>query len=127
MQPADTLPWWVGAWATFIGLFAWVHPETAAGAIFGGMFFWGLNPEIAPRVRFWFLVASVGLGYGLALPAARSEGWQAWAWGFAGLATALIYVAIVSLRATIQTGSPLPPWMTALADSLPWRKNRDEP
>lgn len=124
MHNTDTVGaagWWI-----ILSLFSWLHPESAAGAVFGGMFFWALNPEIKPKVRFWLTVASVGLGYGMALPAARSVDWQAWAWTFAAFSAALVHVMLVSMRATIVTGSPLPPWMTAIRDSLPWRKNRGD-
>lgn len=123
MQQPDTAVWWSG-WAFTLSLFSWLHPESAAGAVFGGMFFWGLNPEIPIRTRLWLLMASVGLGYGMALPAARSIDWSAWAWTLAGFYSALVHVMLVSMRTTIKTGSPLPPWMTAIRDSLPWRKNR---
>lgn len=116
----------VTLWWLFVALFGWVHAESAAGAVFGGMFFWALNPEIPPRARFWLMLASVGAGYGLALPAARSAEWYAWSWTFAGFGSALVHVMLVSMRATIQTGSPLPPWMTAVKDYLPWNKNRGD-
>lgn len=121
-QPEHVAIWWL----MLISLFGWLHPESAAGAVFGGMFFWGLNPEIKPSTRLLFLVASVGVGYGMSLPAARSPEWASWAWLLAGFSTVLVHVMIVSMRAVVTTGSALPPWMTAIIDALPWRRPRGD-
>lgn len=124
MQQDAAAVWYV----VFIGAFAWMNPESAAGAVFGGMFFWAFNPQMRPRMRFLLVIASIGAGYGMSLPAARSTEWAAWAWGVACLCAALIHVALESMRQMITTGSPLPPWLKEIVSSLPFfgRKNRGD-
>lgn len=101
-----------------------VQPEAAAGAVCGGLFFWSLSPEIPVSTRFWLAVASIGFGYGMALPAVRTD--SGWAWILAGLGASMAHVVIVALRAMVKTGSPLPPWLQAIVDALPWKKTRGE-
>lgn len=103
-----------------------VHPEAAAGAVFGGMFCWALSAKLPLFYRFWLSIASVGLGYGMALPSVKSD--NGWAWIIAGFSASLIHVVIVAFRSMIETGSPLPPWFKDMLASvpLPWRKNQGE-
>lgn len=113
---------WSGVTVALMG----VHPEAAAGAVFGGMFFWALSAKLAIFTRFWLSLASIGLGYGMALPAVKSD--NGWAWIIAGLGASLIHVIIVAFRSMIDTGSPLPPWFKDILASVPvpWRKNQGE-
>lgn len=113
-------------WGGLVIASAGVHPEAAAGAVFGGMFFWALSAKLPLFMRFWLAVASIGLGYGMALPAARSD--NGWAWIIAGLGASLIHVIIVAFRSMVETGSPVPPWFKDIlgAIPLPWRKNQGE-
>lgn len=101
-----------------------INPEAGAGAVFGGLFFWGLSPHVPIFTRLCLLAASVGAGYGVGLPAARSADWAGWAWTFAGLGASLAHVVIVSFTAMINANSNLPPWLLSLFDLLPWRKDR---
>ena len=113
------------AWGFILYVLSLVNPEAAAGAVCGGLFFWAMNPEIPPSSRVILSFASIGLGYGIGLTAARSHDWQSWAWFAAGIGSSMVHVCIVSLRSMVQTGSPLPPWMKELLAVLPWRKQRD--
>lgn len=114
------------AWAILVAFLGAVNPEAAAGAVCGGLFFWSLSPEIPVGQRCLLAIASIGLGYGIALPAARSPDWSSWTWIFAGGAAALIHVVIVSLRGMFKNNTPVPPWLQAVLDLLPWRNNRGE-
>lgn len=116
----------VTIWAVFVAVIGVVNPEAAAGAVCGSLFFWSLSPEIPISQRILLAIASIGFGYGIALPAARSEEWSAWTWIVAGGAASMAHVVIVSLREMVKGGSPLPPWLVAIFDLLPWRKNRGE-
>lgn len=103
-----------------------IHPEAAAGAVCGGLFFWSLSPEIPLWSRFWLAVASIGIGYGIGLPAARSDDYSGWAWITAGMGASLAHVVIVSLRRTVNKDSPMPPWLKDMLAILPWGKKRGE-
>lgn len=101
-----------------------LNPEAAAGAVCGGLFFWALSPHVRLTTRLCLLLASVGIGYGLGLPAARSADWVGWTWTFAGLGASLAHVVIVSFMAMVNQNSNLPPWLLSILDLLPWRKDR---
>lgn len=101
-----------------------IYPEAAAGAITGGLFFWSLAPNIPKRDRFWLAIASISLGYGIGLPAARSQEWAGWEWIFAGLGASLIHVVIVSVQAMVTTSSPMPPWLEGFLRLVLRIKNR---
>ena len=103
-----------------------VNPEAAAGAVVGGLFFWALSPSVDLATRFWLLLASVGLGYGVGLPAARSAEWSSWTWIFACLGASLAHVVIVAVQAMVSSSSDFPPWMKSLFNLLPWRRTRGE-
>lgn len=112
-------------WGAIVIVLSYVqYPESAAGAICGGFFFWSLSPEIPLVNRLGLLLGSVGLGYGLALPAAQSD--NGWAWLVAGMGASLVHVVIVALKQMVDTGSPWPPWLRDIIDliPLPNRKNR---
>lgn len=111
-------------WSLMVLVANAISPEAAAGAVCGGIFFWSLSPEIPLYTRFCLAVASIGIGYGIGLPAARSDSWSGFAWAFAGLGASLAHVMIVSLRSTVKGGSPLPPWLLAIIDLLPWKRTR---
>lgn len=113
----NDLTWW-GFFVLVVGA---IQPEAAAGAVCGGMFFWALSPEIPVSTRIWLALASIGFGYGIGLPATKAD--TGWAWFHAGCGATLAHVVIVSLRSVIKTDSPLPPWLTAMLDYLPWRKS----
>lgn len=115
----------VSIWSVLIAALGAIHPEAGAGAVCGGLFFWSLSPEIPISSRIWLLIASVGIGYGIGLPAARSADYSGWAWVTAGFGASMAHVIIVSLRGVVKTGSPLPPWFMAMLDALPWRRNRE--
>jgi len=100
------------------------YPESAAGAITGGFFFWSLAPNIPKMERFWLALASISLGYGIGLPAARSEGWEAWQWLFAGLGASLSHVFIVSMQVMMGTSSQMPPWLEGFFRLVLRIKNR---
>lgn len=114
------------AWGGVVIMLSGVNPEAAAGAAFGGMFFWSLSPKLPLSTRCWLMIASVGLGYGTALPAVRSD--NGWAWIIAGLAASLAHVVIMAIKLMVETGSPVPPWVKDIfaALPLPWRKNQGE-
>lgn len=114
------------SWALLLSLLGTVSPEAAAGAVCGGLFFWSLNPEIPLSTRLALALASIGMGYGAGLAALRSEDWVGWAWVVSGLVASLIHVAIVSVRGIVKTGSPLPPWLEAMLDMIPWRNRRGD-
>lgn len=112
-----------------LGAFVWmtlgaINPEAAAGAVCGGLFFWSLSPEIPVYKRFWLAVASIGLGYGMALPSVRSD--SGYAWVIAGFGASLVHVVIVAVLAMVKQNSPIPHWMRELIDALPWTKTREE-
>lgn len=113
-------------WGFFVVALGSVHPESAAGAICGGFFFWSLSPEIPLINRFGLLLGSIGLGYGMALPVAQSD--SGWAWIVAGFGASMVHVVIVALRTMVDTGSPWPPWLRELVDVLltPMRKNKNQ-
>lgn len=113
-------------WGGLVLASSGVHPEAAAGAAFGGMFVWALSAKLPVFTRFWISLASIGVGYGLALPAVKAD--NGWAWFIAGIGTSLIHVIIVAFRSVIETGSPLPPWFKDMLASIPtpWRKSQGE-
>lgn len=115
----------VTLWSLALAVLGAIHPEAAAGAVCGGLFFWSLSPEIPVSSRVMLLIASVGIGYGIGLPAARSTDYSGWAWVASGFGASMAHVMIVSMRSMVKTGSPLPPWLTAILDALPWRRNRE--
>lgn len=111
-------------WSVLLVVLHSIQPEAAAGAVCGGLFFWALSPNVPISTRFWLAVASVGTGYGVGLPAARSEDWAAWTWIFAGVGASLAHVVIVSMMAMVNANSNLPPWLLSILDLLPWRRDR---
>lgn len=113
-------------WTLLFAFLTAVSPEAAAGAVCGGLFFWSLSPEIPISTRIALAIASIGMGYGAGLAALRSEDWTSWAWVVSGLVASMIHVAIVSLRGIVKTGSPLPPWLVAILDMIPWRNRRGD-
>lgn len=114
----------LSVWAGFVILLSHAHPEAAAGAVCGGFFFWSLSPEIPISTRLLLLLGSIGLGYGMALPAVRSD--NGWAWIIAGFGASLVHVVLVAFRSMVKTGSPVPPWAKDILDALPipWRKKQ---
>lgn len=114
------------SWALLLALLGSISPEAAAGAVCGGLFFWSLSPEIPLSTRAVLAVASIGMGYGAGLAVLRSDEWLGWAWVVSGLVASLIYAVIVSVRGMVKTGSPLPPWLVAILDIIPWRNRRGD-
>lgn len=113
---------WGGLAITLAG----VNAEAAAGAVFGGMFCWALSAKLTLFYRFWLSIASIGLGYGMALPSVKAD--NGWAWIVAGLGSSLVHVFIVAMRSMIETGSPVPPWFKDMLGALPlpWRRNQGD-
>lgn len=109
-------------WGGLVFALAGLNAEAAAGAVFGGMFVWALSAKMQLFTRFWISLASIGLGYGLALPVVKAD--NGWAWFVAGFGASLIHVVIVATRSMVETGSPLPPWFKDILASVPvpWRK-----
>lgn len=119
----------VGFYGLWVGFIGWLHslnPEAAAGAMVGGLFFWSLSPNIPFLNRFVLTVASIGMGYGTGLPAARSETWAGWEWFFAGMSASLAHVVIVAIMAMVNTNAPLPAWFEGLMGLILRIKNRGQ-
>lgn len=115
-----------GLW---VGLVSWLHalnPEAAAGAMVGGLFFWSLSPNIPRLNRFWLTIASIGMGYGVGLPAVKSEHWAGWEWFFAGAGASLAHVLIVAVSAMVNTNAPLPAWAEGFLSMILRLKNRGQ-
>lgn len=113
-------------WTLLVAGLGAISPEAAAGAVCGGLFFWSLSPEIPLSTRVALALASIGMGYGAGLAALGSENWTSWAWVASGLVASMIHIAIVSLRAFVKGDSPMPPWLVAILDLLPWRNRRGD-
>lgn len=115
-----------GLW---MGVVAWLHslnPEAAAGAMVGGLFFWSLSPNIPRWNRFWLTIASIGMGYGVGLPATRSENWMGWEWFFAGAGASLSHVMLVAVMAMVNKNAPMPPWLESFLGMVLRVKNRGQ-
>lgn len=100
-----------------VGFGLTLSPDAAMGALFGGMFFWALNPDMQTSTKLLLLIASLGAGYSLGLPLGPGR----WEMAAAAFGAALVYVAIDSLRATIVSGASVPIWLKELLNLLPWR------
>lgn len=101
-----------------------LHPDAAAGAVCGGFFFWSLSQDLPIINRFFLLLGSVGLGYGMALPLARVD--NGWAWFVAGIGASLVHVVIEALREMVNNGSPWPPWLRDLVSVLPIGRKQNQ-
>lgn len=118
----------VAAWTTY-GVLGWIlstlEPLPALGALFGCFFFLATpSPNLNWQQKTMLMLFSLGLGYSVGIGVSSIGGYERFAMLCAAAVSALGAGSFTSLH-NYQNGGPIPVWLGALLDRLPFIKRGD--
>lgn len=111
----------------FLGIVSLLHPWAATGAAFGCLFYLAMPNPLNMGRKFLMTLVSWSVGYGAGV-FSYGEGppWTQKAMVVSILASALAAVVLTSIHSFIQSGSALPPWLSAILDKIPFGNRRGD-